>query len=413
MELDSTDLVSKVNASPFFMSSRPPTASPQSWELHDVDFLLPGPAATSTRLYFQDSARKYSPSLHESEFTFPSELDETTKPLAFRSGTFWQDMALNDPATSEFSTYLVDDGFSSKCPFVPVTPSAKITSNKQVLAPPALHVNAAVCSDEDANRETNLKRDTSVVSPTMVDKKILVSDKDLRLFSTGSSSSGKMKALRRRSPSFKSSPHPGRKKSIKVRQQMKVTSVGQPPVSTMIPRKNQKRGALIDEDPVAPVTTRSKPTEQPVWSAPRFDPRWYWGHTEGFHGMHPRLQAPVSSSSLTDYNGAIIYHPEQFRVSVQPFLQQHPKYSHYLPPKRKIGIYSPAERRERLKRFHEKRKLRVYHKRIKYDCRKRLANSCPRVKGRFVRKSDVPQLKEGDTTSSDVSETASSSEDCQ
>jgi|UniRef100_K3WIG0 hypothetical protein len=58
---------------------------------------------------------------------------------------------------------------------------------------------------------------------------------------------------------------------------------------------------------------------------------------------------------------------------------------------RKIGIYSPEARRERIQRFLEKRKERVFHKRIKYDCRKRLANACPRIKGRFVRKQDVIQ----------------------
>ncbi|KAF1330757.1 Two-component response regulator aprr1, partial [Globisporangium splendens] len=58
---------------------------------------------------------------------------------------------------------------------------------------------------------------------------------------------------------------------------------------------------------------------------------------------------------------------------------------------RKIGIYSPEARRERIQRFLEKRKERVFHKRIKYDCRKRLANACPRIKGRFVRKQDAIQ----------------------
>lgn len=61
------------------------------------------------------------------------------------------------------------------------------------------------------------------------------------------------------------------------------------------------------------------------------------------------------------------------------------------PPKRKIGAYSPEARRERLRRFHEKRKLRVFHKRIKYACRERLANACPRVKGRFVKKTPVAE----------------------
>ncbi|TYZ61791.1 hypothetical protein PybrP1_004789 [[Pythium] brassicae (nom. inval.)] len=57
---------------------------------------------------------------------------------------------------------------------------------------------------------------------------------------------------------------------------------------------------------------------------------------------------------------------------------------------RKIGIYSPEARRARIKRFHEKRKQLVFCKRVTYDCRKRLAIACPRVKGRFVKKDGAP-----------------------
>uniref|UniRef100_A0A7S3UTQ9 CCT domain-containing protein n=1 Tax=Heterosigma akashiwo TaxID=2829 RepID=A0A7S3UTQ9_HETAK len=53
-----------------------------------------------------------------------------------------------------------------------------------------------------------------------------------------------------------------------------------------------------------------------------------------------------------------------------------------------VGIYTPAERRERLARFHAKRQRRVWRKKIKYDCRKKLAESRPRVKGRFVRRGE-------------------------
>lgn len=66
---------------------------------------------------------------------------------------------------------------------------------------------------------------------------------------------------------------------------------------------------------------------------------------------------------------------------------QPPKILH----KRKIGAYSPKARQERIKRFHQKRKERVFHKRIKYDCRKRLANACPRIKGRFVKQQDFDE----------------------
>lgn len=55
----------------------------------------------------------------------------------------------------------------------------------------------------------------------------------------------------------------------------------------------------------------------------------------------------------------------------------------------RIGIYLPEARRLRIARFHAKRKMRIWRKRIKYDCRKKLADSRPRIKGRFVKRSDM------------------------
>jgi hypothetical protein len=55
----------------------------------------------------------------------------------------------------------------------------------------------------------------------------------------------------------------------------------------------------------------------------------------------------------------------------------------------RIGIYLPEARRARIAKFHSKRKMRIWRKRIKYDCRKKLADSRPRIKGRFVKRSDM------------------------
>mmetsp|Transcript_3492 Transcript_3492/g.4899 ORF Transcript_3492/g.4899 Transcript_3492/m.4899 type:complete len:328 (-) Transcript_3492:460-1443(-) len=75
--------------------------------------------------------------------------------------------------------------------------------------------------------------------------------------------------------------------------------------------------------------------------------------------------------------------------------------SHPFPPtmnpdgsKHYIGAYSPESRRRRIALFHEKRKRRVWTRKVKYDVRKNFADTRMRVKGRFVKKEDEDLLKE-------------------
>lgn len=56
------------------------------------------------------------------------------------------------------------------------------------------------------------------------------------------------------------------------------------------------------------------------------------------------------------------------------------------------GMPQPQTRLERLKRWKEKRKNRNFNKVIRYQSRKACADSRPRVKGKFVRVSSVPDL---------------------
>ena len=59
---------------------------------------------------------------------------------------------------------------------------------------------------------------------------------------------------------------------------------------------------------------------------------------------------------------------------------------------RKIGTITVEERREKVRKYLEKRKNRVFKKRISYACRKRVADSRIRVKGRFVTKEQASVL---------------------
>ena len=71
-----------------------------------------------------------------------------------------------------------------------------------------------------------------------------------------------------------------------------------------------------------------------------------------------------------------------------------------------VGIYSPEDRRIRIERFWEKRKCRIWAKKVKYDVRKNFADSRIRVKGRFVKK-----LEEGVAGLSDNGRSAGLNDD--
>ena len=58
-----------------------------------------------------------------------------------------------------------------------------------------------------------------------------------------------------------------------------------------------------------------------------------------------------------------------------------------------LGIYPPAIRRMKIERYVEKRKRRVWGKKIKYDVRKNFADSRVRIKGRFVRKEEELDIR--------------------
>ena len=66
----------------------------------------------------------------------------------------------------------------------------------------------------------------------------------------------------------------------------------------------------------------------------------------------------------------------------------------------RIGAYTKEERQQRIHRFREKKNKRIWRKQIKYDCRKKLADTRPRVKGRFVSRAEElggnPSSENGD-----------------
>lgn len=102
--------------------------------------------------------------------------------------------------------------------------------------------------------------------------------------------------------------------------------------------------------------------------------------------------ASICSSEGSEYGGLGRKHLEEFiRMEISAANDK----SGESPPSdsaRYIGSYSPEARRKRIERFLEKRKRRVWAKKVDYDVRKNFANSRLRVKGRFVKKEDEELL---------------------
>ncbi|CAH1446874.1 unnamed protein product [Lactuca virosa] len=61
--------------------------------------------------------------------------------------------------------------------------------------------------------------------------------------------------------------------------------------------------------------------------------------------------------------------------------------------------YSPDEKKERIERYRNKKTQRNFTKKIKYVCRKTLADSRPRIRGRFARNDEIEKAIEHQCTS--------------
>ncbi|XP_049379118.1 zinc finger protein CONSTANS-like [Solanum stenotomum] len=58
--------------------------------------------------------------------------------------------------------------------------------------------------------------------------------------------------------------------------------------------------------------------------------------------------------------------------------------------------YSPQEKKERIERYRTKRNQRNFNKKIKYECRKTLADSRPRIRGRFARNDEIERTPQNE-----------------
>lgn len=105
---------------------------------------------------------------------------------------------------------------------------------------------------------------------------------------------------------------------------------------------------------------------------------------------HPGSDSETYATSLEDglQLPALRVRSKKKKVKVVPSVEialSAPQPSAQTPAKQ-VGTLSAEQRRCKIERFLEKRKRRIWAKKISYDCRKRVADNRLRVKGRFVTK---------------------------
>mmetsp|Transcript_5141 Transcript_5141/g.10373 ORF Transcript_5141/g.10373 Transcript_5141/m.10373 type:complete len:282 (+) Transcript_5141:1014-1859(+) len=146
-------------------------------------------------------------------------------------------------------------------------------------------------------------------------------------------------------------------------------------------------------------------------------------------GSEDQIQTKSDSELLRNTRSRILEDLDEERASrggkgVVTLPHMLAKYSQIYNKGGRVGIYTPAERTAIIAKFRSKRSRRVWNKKIRYNCRKNLADRRLRVKGRFVKRTEVEGLlstRSGEENCSSppppaipVSEASSASEeDCQ
>jgi len=105
---------------------------------------------------------------------------------------------------------------------------------------------------------------------------------------------------------------------------------------------------------------------------------------EQFSGL--LLDPPSDSESTASSFKEELRLPKTCRKPRKKHLQAPAAIVEIVVVRRQVGLISVEERQAKIERYLEKRKRRLWGKRISYDCRKRVADGRLRFKGRFIAK---------------------------
>jgi len=101
-------------------------------------------------------------------------------------------------------------------------------------------------------------------------------------------------------------------------------------------------------------------------------------------GLQPRYFCSPEEQASLEYSQVPeeIYEQDNFKLDGSQEFKDEPEDP--TENERRIGGLTVRERKEKIRRFLEKRKRRIWKKKVCYDCRKKVADKRLRIKGRFV-----------------------------
>lgn len=109
-------------------------------------------------------------------------------------------------------------------------------------------------------------------------------------------------------------------------------------------------------------------------------------------GLQPRYFCSPGEQGSLEYNQVTeeVYEQDNFKLDgSQEFKEEAADPTEN---ERRIGALTVRERREKIKKYLEKRKRRIWKKKVCYDCRKKVADKRLRIKGRFVTRDQAYEL---------------------
>jgi len=125
------------------------------------------------------------------------------------------------------------------------------------------------------------------------------------------------------------------------------------------------------------------------------------------------ITPPIHKNMVFKKNNAKDTEKCNFLKNFTPIFQKFPqiKLDEKSKNSQKKGSLTPNERKEKIEKYIDKKKRRIWDKKVNYDCRKKFAESRMRLKGRFVRRKPINTIIDEKEKNQGVQENINKSHD--